>query len=44
MQSSDSFIPSQLILVSTDLIAHWWIEMGHASYLRRVDIDSLLET
>ncbi|KAJ5669094.1 hypothetical protein N7462_010164 [Penicillium macrosclerotiorum] len=40
----DSFISSQLILVSTDYIAHYWEEMGHISYFRRVDIDTLLRT
>lgn len=43
MQFPDIFIPSQLILISSDLMAHWWKEMGHASYLRRVDIDGLLQ-
>ncbi|CAG8033924.1 unnamed protein product [Penicillium olsonii] len=40
----DIFIDSQLILVSTDLMAHYWKEMGHISYFRRVDIDALLHT
>jgi hypothetical protein len=43
-QSLDIFIQSQLILVSTDLLAHYWKEMGHVSYFRRVDIDALLQT
>ncbi|OOQ86690.1 F-box domain protein [Penicillium brasilianum] len=38
----DAYIASQLILVSTDYIAHYWEEMGHISYFRRVDIDGLL--
>ncbi|KAJ5103242.1 hypothetical protein N7532_003771 [Penicillium argentinense] len=40
----DTFIASQLILVSTEYIAHYWQEMGHISYYRRVDIDDLLQT
>ncbi|KAJ5212347.1 uncharacterized protein N7498_003993 [Penicillium cinerascens] len=39
----DSFIDSQLILISTDCLAHYWAEMGHVSYYRRVDIDALLQ-
>jgi hypothetical protein len=40
----DTFIDSQLILISTDYLAHYWVEMGHISYYRRVDIDALLQT
>ncbi|KAF9893631.1 hypothetical protein FE257_010943 [Aspergillus nanangensis] len=39
----DTFISSQLILMSTDCIAHYWDPMGHISYFRRLDIDSLLQ-
>ncbi|KAJ5095848.1 hypothetical protein NUU61_005204 [Penicillium alfredii] len=39
-----TFISSQLILISPDYVAHYWEEMGHISYFRRVDIDSLLQT
>ncbi|KAJ5765459.1 hypothetical protein N7520_005018 [Penicillium odoratum] len=38
----DTFITSQLILISPDTIAHYWEEMGHVSYYRRVDIDALI--
>lgn len=41
---ADTYISSQLILVSTEYIAHYWQEMGHISYYRRVDIDTLLKT
>jgi hypothetical protein len=41
---TDTFINSQLILISTDYLAHYWVEMGHVSYYRRVDIDALLRT
>lgn len=41
---TDTYISSQLILVSTEYIAHYWQEMGHISYYRRVDIDTLLQT
>ncbi|KAJ5808749.1 hypothetical protein N7474_010018 [Penicillium riverlandense] len=40
----DTFITSQLILISTDYMAHYWEEMGHISYFRRVDIDALMQT
>lgn len=38
----DIFIDSQLILVSPDCLAHYWVAMGHVSYYRRVDIDALI--
>ncbi|KAJ5536276.1 hypothetical protein N7513_009462 [Penicillium frequentans] len=40
----DTFINSELILISPDFIAHYWKEMGHVSYYRRVDIDALIQT
>ncbi|KAL3475168.1 hypothetical protein BJX99DRAFT_162592 [Aspergillus californicus] len=40
----DTFIPSQLILASTDCVAHYWESMGHITYYRRVDIDALIRT
>ncbi|PYH49041.1 F-box protein [Aspergillus saccharolyticus JOP 1030-1] len=40
----DTFISSQLILLSTDCVAHYWETMGHISYYRRLDIDALLQT
>ena len=42
--SIDVYLPSQLILISVDLVAHYWEAMGHVSYFRRVDIDSLIQT
>ncbi|KAJ5500261.1 hypothetical protein N7453_009312 [Penicillium expansum] len=40
----DTYIDSQLILISPDHMAHYWREMGHVSYYHRVDIDALLRT
>ncbi|KAJ5748620.1 uncharacterized protein N7511_010316 [Penicillium nucicola] len=40
----DCYIKSQLILISPDYMGHYWEEMGHISYYRRVDIDGLLKT
>ncbi|KAL4804794.1 hypothetical protein BDV18DRAFT_142529 [Aspergillus unguis] len=40
----DTFIPSQLILKSPDCVAHYWESMGHITYYRRLDIDSLIRT
>ncbi|TIA26750.1 hypothetical protein D6C81_00495 [Aureobasidium pullulans] len=37
----DEYMPSQLILISPDCLAQHWIEFGHISYYRRVDLDSL---
>ncbi|KEQ74543.1 hypothetical protein M436DRAFT_44184 [Aureobasidium namibiae CBS 147.97] len=39
----DEYMASQLILISPDCLAQHWIEFGHISYYRRVDIDSLLQ-
>lgn len=39
---ADQFIPSQLILVSPDVIAQYWLPFGHISYYHRVDIDALM--
>ncbi|KAL1957606.1 hypothetical protein VTO42DRAFT_5717 [Malbranchea cinnamomea] len=38
----DTFIPGQLFLISHGCLAHYWEELGHISYYRRVDIDKLL--
>ncbi|KAL4926636.1 F-box protein [Aspergillus undulatus] len=40
----DTFITSQLILKSTDCVAHYWESMGHITYYRRLDIDRLIRT
>ncbi|GAQ38893.1 hypothetical protein AtubIFM56815_007473 [Aspergillus tubingensis] len=40
----DTFISSQLILISSECVAHYWETMGHISYYRRLDIDALLRT
>lgn len=39
---ADTYIPSQLILVSDDCLAQYWEAFGHVSFYKRVDIDSLL--
>ena len=38
----DAFVPSQLIMISPDLLAQYWVRMGHISYYRRVDLDSVI--
>ncbi|KAK4172079.1 hypothetical protein QBC36DRAFT_338690 [Triangularia setosa] len=38
----DSFIESQLLLVSHDRLAQYWIEWGHVSFFERVDVDRFL--
>ncbi|CAH0053575.1 unnamed protein product [Clonostachys solani] len=35
----DKFIESQLLLLSHDCIAQYWVELHHISYFRRIDID-----
>ncbi|KAF2837087.1 hypothetical protein M501DRAFT_938699 [Patellaria atrata CBS 101060] len=41
--NDDKYIPSQLILISKDLMAQYWEEFGHVSMYRRVEIDSFLD-
>ncbi|GAP84240.2 putative F-box domain-containing protein [Rosellinia necatrix] len=40
--SSDNYIESQLILVSHDRLAQYWVDFGHISFFERVDIDRFL--
>lgn len=34
---------SQLVLISNDRLAQFWIGFGHISFFERVDIDSFLD-
>ena len=38
----DEFVTSQLILVSPDVLAQYWVVFGHIAYYKRVDVDKLL--
>lgn len=38
----DKFIDSQLLMISPDRLAQYWIEWGHISFFERVDIDQFL--
>lgn len=38
----DTYIPSQLILVSENCLAQYWEAFGHISFYKRVDIDKFL--
>ncbi|RMZ79121.1 hypothetical protein DV738_g3547, partial [Chaetothyriales sp. CBS 135597] len=40
----DEFIVSQLLLISHDRMAQYWVPYGHVSFYRRVDIDDLMRT
>ncbi|KXG45513.1 Protein of unknown function DUF3506 [Penicillium griseofulvum] len=40
----DTYIDSQLILISPDQMALYWKAIGHISYYHRVDIDALLHS
>lgn len=39
---TDAFVPSQLIMISEDLLAQYWVNMGHISYYRRVDLNGVV--
>ena len=39
----DKYIESQLILVSHNRLAQYWLGFGHISYFVRVDIDRFLK-
>ncbi|KAI0861181.1 hypothetical protein F4860DRAFT_180603 [Xylaria cubensis] len=40
--SGDKYIESQLILISHNRLAQYWVDFGHISFFERVDIDRLL--
>ncbi|KAF4311497.1 hypothetical protein GTA08_BOTSDO12802 [Botryosphaeria dothidea] len=40
----DEFISSQLIMISPDRLAQYWVPFGHISFYQRVDIDALLNS
>ncbi|KAJ5041566.1 uncharacterized protein L3040_005146 [Drepanopeziza brunnea f. sp. 'multigermtubi'] len=42
MFRNDKYIESQLILVSPDLLAQYWVGFGHISFFQRVDLDRFL--
>lgn len=39
LQNADKYIESQLILISPDRLAQYWLGFGHISFYERVDID-----
>lgn len=39
---SDDYIDSQLILISNNRLAQYWVNFGHISFFERVDIDQFL--
>jgi len=39
----DTYIESQLILISHDRLAQYWVDFGHISFFERVDIDQFLQ-
>ncbi|KAF4977133.1 hypothetical protein FZEAL_6321 [Fusarium zealandicum] len=39
----DTYIDSQLLLLSHNRLAQYWVEFGHVSYFERVDIDRFLK-
>ncbi|KAJ8103087.1 hypothetical protein POJ06DRAFT_62678 [Lipomyces tetrasporus] len=40
--TNNAFSPTQLILISADLVAHYWINLSRIKIFRRVDIDDLM--
>ncbi|OMP81653.1 hypothetical protein BK809_0002646 [Diplodia seriata] len=40
----DEFISSQLIMISHDRLAQYWVPFGHISFYQRVDVDALLNS
>lgn len=40
---ADKYIESQLILISPNKLAQYWVDFGHISFYERVDIDPLLK-
>jgi len=40
--TDDKYIPSQVILISADRIAHYWRPYKHISFFQRVDLDKLM--
>ena len=38
----DEFVPSQLIMMSHNKLAQYWLPFGHIAFYERVDIDQLL--
>jgi hypothetical protein len=39
---SDKYMDSQLLLVSHNRLAHYWVGLDHISFFERVDIDQFL--
>ncbi|KAL6250445.1 hypothetical protein RBB50_002747 [Rhinocladiella similis] len=39
---NDEFIPSQLIMISYNRLAQYWVPFGHISFYERVNIDRLM--
>ncbi|TVY27158.1 hypothetical protein LHYA1_G005293 [Lachnellula hyalina] len=42
MFRDDKYIESQLIMISHNRLAQYWVEFGHISFFERVDIDQFL--
>ncbi|KIX00164.1 uncharacterized protein Z518_10301 [Rhinocladiella mackenziei CBS 650.93] len=40
---NDEFIPSQLIMISHNRLAQYWVPYGHISFYERIDIDKLMD-
>lgn len=38
----DKYIESQLLLISHNRLAQYWVGFGHISFFERVNIDNLL--
>lgn len=40
---ADEYLPTQLILISHDRLAQYWVDYDHVSFFERVDIDKLVQ-
>lgn len=41
---ADEFIPSQLIMISPNKLAQYWVPYGHISCYERIDLDELIDS
>lgn len=42
LETTDRYIKSQLLLISENRLAQYWVGFGHISFFERVDIDKFL--
>jgi hypothetical protein len=40
---TDKYLETQLILISPDRLAQYWVEFGHISFYERINIDEFVK-